>query len=442
MKHIIIGAGDAGAMAALWVRRSDEQADLDIFTKNEELGCPPCEMPLVLSRSVQRWEELYRGLRKSSFYEKRGMNLHLCTEVREILPKEKLVIAGGDTYPYDRLILALGSDPIIPPIPGLDGIREFTLSTDIGSAKRLDEAISENTSCAIVGGGFLALEVAQALKARGYERIYMLVRRELMRSYLDPEMAQVIRRVLTENGIELIMPAVINSIKSSDGKKLIELSDRVLEADFLFFGTGMRPNVELAGRAGLEIDAGGIRVNQHLQTSDPYIYAAGDCIENWDLITGDKKSIQLATSAIRTGYIAGRNAAGGNRYRYIGSVMPFVTGVFGHQVGSVGYTERAGKGMSSVSVFVKTPKLRSVFNGKPAWYKLVAERGSRALIGAQVISQEIVSGTIDKLAIAIANRMPIDELVQVDSCYSPHVQEDQIAVPLQRLVDMMGGESG
>jgi len=120
--------------------------------------------------------------------------------------------------------------------------------------------------------------------------------------------------------------------------------------------------------------------------------------------------------------------------------MPFVTKIFGHQVGTVGFTEREAKekGLEAVSISVDTARLRDRFNGKPAHYKLIADAKTKTLVGAQIISEEIVSGTVDKLAVAIASRMPLAKLVQIDSCYSPHVQEDQIAAPLHRLIDKLG----
>jgi NADPH-dependent 2,4-dienoyl-CoA reductase/sulfur reductase-like enzyme len=180
-------------------------------------------------------------------------------------------------------------------------------------------------------------------------------------------------------------------------------------------------------------------VNQYLQTSDPDIYAIGDCMENWDIVTGSKRRHQLAANAIRTGYIAGRNVALDNHLTYEGTVMPFVTKVFGHQIGAVGFTDREAreKGLEAVSVAVDTPRLRDRFNGRPAHYKLIADAKAKTLIGAQIVSEEIVSGTVDKLALAIACRLPLAKLVQIDSCYSPHVQEDQIAAPLHRLIDKL-----
>jgi len=440
MKVCIIGAGDAGAIAALQTRRLSREAQLDVFSKREELGCNPCEIPLVLSGTVSKWEDLYRGYRITPFYEKRNIELHLNTEVTDILRDKKEIVANGEKYSYDKAILALGTSSIIPSFPGLDGRNEFALSTDIADARTLGDAILKNSSAAIVGGGFIALEIADILKARGYSNVYLLVRRDIMRAYLDEEIAERLRQVLAEKGVELIMPAKIERISSKNGKKRVILSDRELEIDFIFFGTGAEPNVKLAQKVGLEIgETGAIAVNSNLQTSDPDIYAIGDCMENWDMIIGSKRRHQLATNAVRTGYIAGRNAVLGNKISYGGTVMPFITKIFDYQVGAVGFTEREAreKGIETTSTMVNTPYLREPRGGKPAWYKLIAEHKTQTLIGTQLISEEIVSGTIDKLAVAIANRMPLQKLVQIDSCYSPHVQEDQVAVPVQRLIDAL-----
>jgi len=440
MKVCIIGAGDAGAIAALQTRRLNSEAQIDVFNKRKELGCNPCEIPLVLSGTVSKWEDLYRGYRVTPFYEKRNIKLHLNTEVTDILMDKKEIVANGEKYDYDKAILALGTTPIIPSFPGLDGRNEFALSTDIVDARTLGDAILKNSSAAIIGGGFIALEIADALKARGYSKVYLLVRRDIMRAHLDEEIAERLKQVLVERGVELIMPARIERISSKNGKKCVILSDRELEIDFIFFGTGAEPNVKLAQKVGLEIgETGAIVVNPHLQTSDPDIYAAGDCMENWDTIIGSKRRHQLATNAVRTGYIAGRNAIIGNKISYGGTVMPFITKIFDYQVGAVGFTEREAreKGIETISTMVNTPYLREPRGGKPAWYKLIAEPKTQTLVGAQLISEEIVSGTIDKLAVAIANRMPLQKLVQIDSCYSPHVQEDQIAVPIQRLIDKL-----
>ena len=441
MKVCIVGAGDGGSTAAIQIRRLDSDAQVDIFSKRTSLGCPPCEMPLVIGGTVTTWDELVRGFRQDSFWEKRNVAVHLNTEVTNIDREGKCIIANDKKYSYDKLILALGAAPTVPAFSGLDGKNEFVLSTDMADGIALSSAVAHLTEAAVVGGGFIGLEVAAALKARGYDKVYLLVRGEVLRSYLDEDMAGKIKDLLMHNGVELILPVKIENIATKGSRKCITLSDRELEVDFIFFATGTKPSVELAQKAGLEIGkTGAIEVNEYLQTSDPDIYAIGDCMENWDITTGSKRRHQLAANAIRTGYIAGRNAILGNRLVYEGTVMPFITKVFGYQIGAVGFTEKEAreKGLDTVSVVVDTPRLRERFNGKPAHYKLVADAKTKTLVGAQIISEEIVSGTVDKLAVAIACRMPLAKLVQIDSCYSPHVQEDQIAVPLHRLIDKFG----
>jgi NADPH-dependent 2,4-dienoyl-CoA reductase/sulfur reductase-like enzyme len=441
MKVCIIGSGDGGSTAAMQIRRLASEAQIDIFTKRASLGCPPCEMPLVIGGAVATWDELVRGFRQDSFWEKRNVAVHLNTEVTDIDRKENCLIAAGKKYSYDKLILALGAIPVIPAFPGLDGKNEFSLSTDMADGIALSSAVAQSAEAAVVGGGFIGLEIAAALKARGYAKVHLLVRRGIMRSYLDEDVAEKAKDVLVQNGVELILPAKIEDVATSGSRKCITLSDRELEVDFVFFATGSKPNVGLAQKAGLKIgETGDIAVNQYLQTSDPDIYAIGDCMENWDIITSSKRRHQLAANAIRTGYIAGRNVVLNNQLTYEGTVMPFVTRVFGHQIGAVGFTEREAqeKGLEVVSVAVDTPRLRERFNGRPAHYKLIADAKAKTLIGAQIISEEIVSATVDKLAVAIASKMPLIKLVQIDSCYSPHVQEDQIAVPLHRMIDKLG----
>jgi len=441
MRVCIIGAGDGGAIAANETRRLDAGAQIDVFSQRSGLGCPPCPMPMVISGTIATWDELIRGFRQLPFWEKRNINIHLNTEVTDIIGQEKCIIAGGKRYNYDKLILALGATPIVPSFPGLDGKSEFTLSTDMADGVALWNVVGKYSEAAIIGGGFIGLEIAQALKARGYRKVYLLVRRGILRAYLDENIVEKLEDVIKRNGVELILTARIENIESKGERKRVLLSDRELEVDFVFFATGTEPNVELARRAGLQLgETGAIAVNQYLQTSDPDIYAVGDCMENWDVIVGFKRRHQLSTNSIRTGYLAGRNVVLGNCLAYEGTAMPFVTKIFGHQIGAVGFTEREARdrGLDVVSVTVDTPRLRERFNGRPAHYKLIADGKTKTLIGAQIVSEEIVSGTVDKLAVAIASKMPIIKLVQIDSCYSPHVQEDQLAVPLHRLIDKLG----
>ncbi|MEA3280528.1 MAG: FAD/NAD(P)-binding oxidoreductase, partial [Thermodesulfobacteriota bacterium] len=180
MKVCIIGAGDGGAIAAAQIRHVDSEAQIDIFSSRDELGCPPCEIPLVIGGVISTWDELIRGFRRTSFWEKRNAGVHLNAEVTRVVRDEKYIVAANKKYDYDKLILALGATPTVPTFPGLDGKNEFALSTDLADGRALGEAVSRYRSAAIIGGGFIGLEIAAALKARGYRHIHMLVRSGLL----------------------------------------------------------------------------------------------------------------------------------------------------------------------------------------------------------------------------------------------------------------------
>jgi len=240
-------------------------------------------------------------------------------------------------------------------------------------------------------------------------------------------------------GIELILSAKINSITSRHGKKVVSLPDGELEVDFVFFGTGSAPNVELAQKTGIKIgESGAIAVNEYLQTSDPDIYAIGDCMENRDRIIGRKICYQTATSGATTGRVAARNLVLGNVSPYQGTVMPFVTEVFGYQVGTVGFTESYAQdqGLDIVSNIMSTATRRRSFGGKTIHIKLIAERKSQTLVGAQIISEELVGGKIDRLAVAIAEKIPVQRLALIDTCYSPTVGAayESIVMALDELI--------
>jgi pyruvate/2-oxoglutarate dehydrogenase complex dihydrolipoamide dehydrogenase (E3) component len=334
-------------------------------------------------------------------------------------------VAGGQSYEYDKAILDLGAIPIVPPVPGVDGQNEFVLATGLSPAKVFEQAIPKHSSAAIIGVGQIAVEVAAVLKAKEYDKIYLLGRSDrLFRAYLDKDMAERIEQRVRERGIELILSARINSIGSRNGKKIVSLADWELEVDFLFFATGARPNVELAKKAGITIgESGAIAVNSYLQTSDPDIYAIGDCMENWDRITGRKRTYQTATSGALTGRIAATNLVLGNVLPHQGMVMAFVTEVFGYELGTVGLTETYAReqGLDVVANITTTATRRRSFAGKTIHIKLIADRQSQSLIGAQLISEELVAGKIDRLALAIGERIPVQRLAVIDTCYSPTV---------------------
>jgi NADPH-dependent 2,4-dienoyl-CoA reductase/sulfur reductase-like enzyme len=438
MKICIIGGGAGGRSASGQIRQLDKEAQIDLFSTQAEIGYAPCEPPFVL-RGISRWDDIFYP---GNFFEKMNVAVHLNTEVTDILRKEKRIIAGGKSYPYDKVILSPGTIPSIPPIPGLDGKNEFTVSTNIADGRALEKIIPRYTSAAVVGAGAIGIEMTLALMARGYQRVYLLDMMEnILPASLDKDMAEKIEEVMEEKRVELILSANISSIKSESVRKRVILPDRELDVDLLFLTTGAKPNVELARKAGIEIgETGGILVNQYLQTSDPDIYAAGDCIENWDCILGSKTRRLMVTSAGRTGYVAGRNLISGNSLPYEGTLMTFIIEIFGHQIGTVCYTERLAreKGLDVVSNTMSIPTTRPRYGNKLVHYKLIADRQSHTLLGAQIISKEMIGGMVSEMALAIREKIPLERLAVLESPYSPAVGMDPIGGGVSRLLDKIG----
>ncbi len=423
MKVCIVGVGGGANNAANVIRRLDNKAQIDLFDKRGEVGYEPCEIPYVLNGFLTSWQDTFVFRKK--FYEEKNINVHLNTEVTDIIRSEKRLIAGGKSYSYDKAILDLGSISAVPPIPGLDGKNEFLLDTSLEAARVFEDAVSAHSSAAIVGVGQIALDAAEVLKAKGYERIYLLGRSDrVLRAYLDKDMAETVEQRIKDRGVELILSAKIEDIKSSNGKKVITLPGQEIEVDFVLFATGSRPNVRLAREVGIKIgESGAIAVNEYLQTSDPDIYAIGECMENWDRITGSKRVYQTATSGATTGRIAATNLALDNVLPHQGTVMAFVTESFDYQIGTAGLTETYARqqGLDVVSNVLRTATRRRSYGGRPIYIKLVADSRTQRLIGAQIVSEEMVAGKIDRLALAIVEEMPVQKLAVVDTCYSPTV---------------------
>lgn len=438
MKVCIVGAGAGGRSASGRVRQLDKQAQIDIFSTQSEIGYAPCEPPFVL-RGVTDWDDIFLP---GSFSQESNINVHLNSEVTDILTKEKSIVADGKSYPYDKLILSPGAISSAPPIPGVDGENIFTISTNIADSKALEKIMPDYSSAAVVGAGAIGIEMTLALMARGYSNVYLLdMLGNILPASLDKDMAEKIEEVIRNKGVELILSAEVRSIRSESGKKLLILPERQLEVDLVLLTTGAKPNVELARKAGIEIgDTGGIRVNQYLQTSEPDIYAAGDCIENWDSIIGSKVRHLMVTTAGRTGDVAARNAVRGNSVAYEGSLLTFVIEIFGHQIGTVGFTERAARerGLDVVTATTSTPTTRPRYGGKLFHSKLIADRKTQTLVGAQIISEEMIRGVINVLSLAIAEKIPLRRLALLETPYSPAVGMDPISGGAARLLRKIG----
>jgi pyruvate/2-oxoglutarate dehydrogenase complex dihydrolipoamide dehydrogenase (E3) component len=244
----------------------------------------------------------------------------------------------------------------------------------------------------------------------------------ILPSAVDRDMGEKIGKVVVDSGVNLILSARIEKVVTESGRKRLTLDDRELEVDLLIFATGAKPNISLAEKADIRIgETGAIVVNEYLQTSDPDIYAVGDCMENWDIVTGTKTRRLMVTTASITGNIAATNLVKRNVIPYRGTTMTFVMDISGHEVGALGFTEEKAKsmGLDVASVYSKTTKTRPAYGGKQLHCKLIADRRNQNLLGCQIVSQHEIGGIINELAIAFAGRVPLPDILRIDTPYSP-----------------------
>ena len=421
MKIVMIGGGGASIVCANTLRVLGNQAQIDIYTRRDRTAYTPCEQPFVL-RDVLGFDDMFYAT--IPWFEKKGLGLHLETEVTAIDREKKIIMAGGKAVPYDILLINTGAVPKIPDIPGLAGDRVFTLTTELKHARALEAIIPKCGRAAILGAGAIGLEMAETLVKKGYEAVHLIVSSpHILSRVVDPEMAEKVEPALTENGVDLRLSTSVTRVeRAGDTLELTLTGGETLKVDFVLVAKGVRPNVDLAREAGLEIgETGGIAVNRYLQTSDPSIYAAGDCMESWNILTEKKTLTALATFSNRTGRTAGRNIHFGNTVPFMGAMNTLGTEVFGQTIASVGLTEQAARreGFDTFSAVRKGMSRKVMFGGGPIWVKLVADRASQTLLGAQFIGPREVSRMAEKVIILLGERVVLGRISQYENIFSP-----------------------
>jgi len=421
MKIVMIGGGGACIVAANTLRVLGNKAQIDIYTRRDKTAYTPCEQPFVL-RNVLSFDDMFYAT--LPWFEKKGIGLHLETEVTAIDREKKVIIANGEAVPYDILLVNTGSVPKIPDIPGLSGDRVFTLTTELKHAHALEAVIPRCKRAAILGAGAIGLEMAETLVKKGYDAVHLIVSSpHIMSRLLDPDMAEKAHPFITEGGVDLRLSTSVTKVERHGDSLTLTLTDGAsLEVDFILVAKGVRPNVDLARDAGLKIGTtGGIEVNPYLQTSDPAIYAAGDCMEGWDMLTGEKTLTALATFSNRTGRTVGRNIHFGNTVPFMGAIGTLGTEVFGQTIASVGMTERAAakRGLSVVSAVRKGMTRKVMFDGHPLWLKLVADTTRQVLVGAQFLGPREVSRMAEKVIVLMGEKVVLGRISQYENIFSP-----------------------
>lgn len=427
-KLVIVGGVAGGASAAAKARRCSEEVEIIMYEKGPDISYANCGLPYYLSGVIKKREDLL--ITSAEFFRRRfQVDARTGREVIQIDRNSKKVIVKNlntgqmEEESYDRLILAPGSHPIVPPVPGMDLPFVFYLKTLEDTDRIFSYLQNKNPRRAVViGGGLIGIEAVENLALKGLETTVVELAPQLL-TFLDWEMAEKVRWHMHQKGINICLSEGLQSVHEQNGQGLVRTDKGgEIPTDLVLVAIGVRPNVDLALNADLELGVtGGIKVNEFMQTSDPDIFAAGDCIETMNVVTGKPVLTPMGSAANKEGRAAGANALG-RRIAVQGFTGTIIVKVFDLTVAKTGLSEREAiaEGYSPMALYVQPGHHAGYYPGsKPVNIKTVTERESGRLLGAQVIGEEGVDKRVDVFATAIYHQMRLEDLLQLDLAYAP-----------------------
>ena len=428
MKIVIVGGVAGGATAAARIRRLDEQAEIVVFERSGFVSYANCGLPYYIGGMIEDPEDLTLQT-PESFFSRFRVLMKVHHEVTAIHPDQKSVsvkdLETGATFEesYDKLLLSPGAKPVIPDLPGIDSSKLFTLRT-VEDTFRIKEFVDRNKpkSAVIVGGGFIGLEMAENLRHLGMEVTIVQRPKQLMNPF-DSDMASFIHSEVRKHGVKLMLGHTVEGFAEQDSGVNVLLKDFApLHADMVVLAIGVTPESTLAKEAGLALGIkGSILVNDRMETSVPDIYAVGDAVQVKHFVTEQDTLIALAGPANKQGRIAADNICGGDSH-YLGSQGSSVIKVFDMTAASTGINEtNAKKAGISVDTVILSPMSHAGYypGGKVMTMKVVFEKETYRLLGAQIVGYDGVDKRIDVLATAIHAGMNATELKNLDLAYAP-----------------------
>ena len=434
-KIVVIGGSAAGPKAAAKARRIDENAEITLIQKIPELSMASCGYPYYVGGFFDDRNALLcsaTGVVRDPIYYMNAKNVVARTETEALsIDRTKKTVlcrdlrtGATDEVPYDSLVLATGALPNIPPVPGsdLEGITTLQTIRDADYLRKIrdDKTI---TKAVVIGGGLIGIETCEALHLAGIEMSVVELLPQLL-TFLDWEMAKLIEmhlgqsiNVFTDNGLAAFLGenGKLVGVKLANGTEL--------PCELAVIAIGVKPNSKLARETGLDIGAtGGIVVNEYMQTSDPSIYAAGDCVEIKNLITGKQVHAPYGDLANLEGRVAGENAVLGNTVTFPGSIGTGICKIFDYAAGTTGLSERTARanGFDDIMTVINaSPDKPGFMEGKLLVTKMIADRSTGRVLGAQCVGPGAVSKQIAQWAMAVQGGLTVEDLVNSDLPYAP-----------------------
>ena len=427
MKVVIVGGVAGGASAAARIRRLDEHAQIIMIERSGYVSYANCGLPYYVGGVIKEQEELTLQT-PESFWDRYRIDVRVRQEVTAINPSEKTVtvhaLDSGKVYTeiYDKLLLAPGAKPTVPALSGVSIERVFTLRTveDTLRIRRFVE--DQKPKNAVLAGGFIGLEMAENLVKMGVS-VTIIQRPKQLLAPLDGDMASFVHSEIRRHGVALRLGETVTGFRQ-DGDSVLTLLEgsEPLHSDMVLLAIGVNPDTHLAKEAGLRLGIhGSIAVNEQMETSVPDIYAVGDAVEVSHFVTGQKALISLAGPANKQGRIAADNICGGNS-RFYGSQGSSVLKLFGLTAASTGINEKAAQAAEiAYDKVVLFPASHATYypGAQSMAMKVLYEKESLRLLGAQIVGGDGVDKRIDVLATAIRAKMTALELTELDLSYAP-----------------------
>lgn len=428
MKVVIVGGVAGGATAAARIRRLDENAEIKIFEKSGYISYANCGLPYYIGGEISDREELTLQT-PESFNARFRVDVKVRHEVVAINPDRKTVtvknLSGGEVFEekYDKLVLSMGAKPIRPNLPGIDDERIFTVR-NVEDTFRIKDYIdaTKPERAVVIGGGFIGIEMAENLRRLGTEVTLVEAAPQLMAPF-DGDMAAFIHAEVRAAGVKLVLGGMVDGFESN-GKSLgVRLKDGdTISCDMAVLAIGVAPDTALAKDAGLELGIkGSIVVNERMETSVSDVYAVGDAVQIKNFVTGKPSLISLAGPANKQARIAADNICGKDS-RYNGAQGSSVIKVFRLTAAATGINERTAKseGIDADKVILSPMNHAGYYpGGKIMTMKVVFEKGTYRLLGAQIVGFDGVDKRIDVLATAIRAGMKVTDLTELDLAYAP-----------------------
>lgn len=435
-KIVIIGGSAAGPKTAAKARRLDEHAEIILLQKDKDLSMASCGYPYYVGGVFDNRNELISTptgvVRDPKFFlNAKGIDARTETEVIAIDPQKHRVtckyLATGevDTVNYDKLVICTGAHPVIPPIPGTD-MKGITTLQSMRDADFLRKVRDEKSikKAVVIGGGLIGIETCEALHLAGIDITVVELAPQLL-TFLDWEMAAIVENhvrakganVITNNGVAAFLGenGQLTGVKLANGTEL--------PCELAVVAIGVKPNVALAQAAGLSIGAtGGIVVNEFMQTSDPDIYSAGDCVESYNMITGTKVHAPMGDLANLQGRVAGENVILGNSVSFPGVLQTGICKVFDFAAGSTGLTETRAKnlGYNTYETVVNTSPDKPGFMGAGLLIsKMLADKDTGKILGVQCVGTGDVSKQLATATMALTGGFTVEQLINLDMPYAP-----------------------